>query len=377
MSKSSKTTYIKSKKFQNISYRTTNTDTIYYYSMKKEKHYSRFKACVKSLGGSEAKAYEIMQQEKLKLLGIHTEITQTKSSNINIEDAGNMYFHHLELTKPKSDFRNSHNKFRNHLLIYFKKDTKMCDITSTQIHEYKNFKMKSLAPATVAMHISILSSCYNFLRKVKDIDIKNSARGIESTIILNNEREKYLSTEEINLLNHTLSSNKYGKNEHMAWLLEHLVLFALSTGARISSLLEIKRSQISKQNRTCKIFDSKNGTWYTTYLSSKLLPNLDFLDNFKMHHYIFYNNRQLTHRIVAYHLRPIFNDLFNQGLAKDDCKNRVVFHTLRKTCFSHLAINKVPLYTLRELSNHKSLAILFRYISLSEEAKVSAIEGLY
>ena len=39
------------------------------------------------------------------------------------------------------------------------------------------------------------------------------------------------------------------------------------------------------------------------------------------------------------------NELFNQGLEKDDSKNRTVIHTLRHTFASHLAINGTPIFT--------------------------------
>ncbi len=63
--------------------------------------------------------------------------------------------------------------------------------------------------------------------------------------------------------------------------------------------------------------------------------------------YIFWNKgRKLTHRIVGYHMRPIYNEMFNEELDADDAKHRVCNHTLR-------------------------------YMKLSEANKVSAVEGIY
>ena len=68
------------------------------------------------------------------------------------------------------------------------------------------------------------------------------------------------------------------------------------------------------------------------------------IESFKSAEYIFWNrDKKLTHRIVAYHTRPIYNEIFNVGLEEDDYKNRVCNHTLRHTFASHLAINQVPI----------------------------------
>lgn len=112
-------------------------------------------------------------------------------------------------------------------------------------------------------------------------------------------------------------------------------------------------------------------------MSSKLFPDLSFLDSYKPHHYIFYNNRVLTHRIIAYHMRPIYNDLFNQGLEHNDYKYRMCNHVLRHTMASHLAINGNSIFQIQKLLNHKDLKATARYSKLSNENKMKAIEGLY
>ena len=89
------------------------------------------------------------------------------------------------------------------------------------------------------------------------------------------------------------------------------------------------------------------------------------------------DNRQLTHRIVAYHTRPIYNELFNEGVSEDDYKNRVCNHTLWHTFASHLAINQVPIYEIKKLMNHKDIKMTLRYMKLSEASKVSAVEEIY
>jgi site-specific recombinase XerD len=80
---------------------------------------------------------------------------------------------------------------------------------------------------------------------------------------------------------------------------------------------------------------------------------------------------------LASHIRPIYDDLFNKDLKKDDSKNRVVNHTLRHTFASHLAINGVSFFEIQKLLNHRDINMTMRYMKLAEQNKVNAVEGIY
>jgi integrase len=60
----------------------------------------------------------------------------------------------------------------------------------------------------------------------------------------------------------------------------------------------------------------------------------------------------------------------NAGI--EDRKHRIVFHTLRHTFASWLAIQGTPLYTIKELLGHKTLAMTERYAHLIPDQKQSA-----
>ena len=319
-----------------------------------------------------------MQSEKQRILNnIDTKLSSKKS--YTLKDAGELYFKYLEL-KQTRDYHNSHLKFQNHIIKFFGAKTDLQDISSTQIYEYKIYKLQTHAPATTAMHISILSSIYNFIKREYLPNLINNARGIESTIHIDNARERYLTLDEIRSLIEVLECNKYKNKPAIAVLLLYFVKFALSTGARASSIINIKRSNIDLKTQTVQIFDTKNKSWYTAYMNSKLFDSKDyiFIDSFRKSDYIFWNKgRKLTHRIVGYHMRPIYNEMFNEGLEKDDYKFRVCNHTLRHTFASHLAINQVPLFEIKKLMNNMDINMTLRYMKLSEANKVSAVEGIY
>ena len=59
-----------------------------------------------------------------------------------------------------------------------------------------------------------------------------------------------------------------------------------------------------------------------------------------------------------------------------DARRRVVFHTLRHTFASWLAIQGTPLYTIAKLMGHKSISMSERYAHLSPDHKRDAVNGL-
>ncbi len=64
----------------------------------------------------------------------------------------------------------------------------------------------------------------------------------------------------------------------------------------------------------------------------------------------------------------------NEGI--EDPREKIVFHTLRHTFASWLAIQGTPLFTIKELMGHKSLAMTERYAHLIPDHKKKAVRAL-
>jgi len=65
----------------------------------------------------------------------------------------------------------------------------------------------------------------------------------------------------------------------------------------------------------------------------------------------------------------------NDGV--DDPRQRVVFHTLRHTFASWLAMSGTDIYTIKELMRHKTLTMTMRYAHLIPDAKRRAVFDLH
>ena len=371
---------IKSKKYSGVYYKDTVLDRIYYIAYKNSNgNYSKYKVGCKSSGITEVYCYNLRNEELNKIKLGHNPKLSSKDVIIKFDEIANDYYNNMKLSQC-SDTKNSNNKYLNHIKPIFG-SINIKNITSTMIHEFKIKKLEIYVSATVANLVSFISSIFNFAKNnTKKFKGDNPALGVESTIFIDNARERYLTKDEIYLLLDTLKLNKYNNKPHIAILLVIFVKIALSTGARASSIINIQKKDINFETKTIQIFDTKNKSWYTSYLSNKIFDTNDyiFLNSFNLFDYVFFvKKRLLTHRIIAYHTRPIYNDLFNQGLKENDYKNRVCNHTLRHTFASHLAINGISLFEIQKLMNHKDINMTLRYMKLAEENKISAVEKIY
>ena len=145
---------------------------------------------------------------------------------------------------------------------------------------------------------------------------------------------------------------------------------ALNTGARLSTLRNISKKDIDFTHNLITLKDFKNNSTYKTFLNSQLKELLqNRTENINI-------NDKVLSTYPAKRIKKILDDLFNQGIDINDRKNRVVFHTLRHTFASHLAINGTPIFTIQKLMNHKDITMTMRYAKLAPESGREAIENL-
>ena len=136
----------------------------------------------------------------------------------------------------------------------------------------------------------------------------------DETIRFNNERERYLTTIEIELLKKAVS-------HEMELLL--FVEIALSTGARLGSIMEMKKSDIDFENESIKINNFKTNDKYIGYLNDSTLKLLvPHTKRMKKDAKIF----SVSRSYVSYKIRGIMKKLFNEGIT--DEYQKVVIHTL-------------------------------------------------
>ena len=242
------------------------------------------------------------------------------------------------------------------------------EVTTDKIASFRKTLIdKGRANSTINSNISFIGTLFNFAieegiyAKVNPIKSKKL-----KALKIDNVREKYLSLDEIKRLYKAIEDDE---------VLTLFVKLSLNTGGRLETIYNIKKKDINLQDGTITLYDFKREKTYTSFLSDELKEELE--EHIKG---LTANSRIIntsSSRIIQRRLKKHLDTLFNVGLAIDDRKNRAVVHTLRHTFASHLAINGVPIFTIKELMNHANIEMTMRYAKLAPDNGRVAIQGLY
>ena len=272
------------------------------------------------------------------------------SSDTTIKDLRRAYINHLQKTLGNKN---------------------ILSINLEDLEKLQQHKIKQYAPRTVNQMIEQFSTIFNFGIKKNLYKGSNPSHGIKHFKV-DNQRERYLTTEDINILYSELQNNK---------LLNLFVRLALTTGARLDGVLHIQKKDIDLKSNTITLQDLKNRDTYKGFISHDVRILLEeMIPKLTSNSYIVNiddTSIQLTKRQIQSRLKPILDRLFNQELDIKDTKNRVVIHTLRHTFASHLAINGTPIFTIQNLMNHKDIKMTMRYAKLAPDSGLSQVRDLY
>jgi len=238
------------------------------------------------------------------------------------------------------------------------------NITLEDLEEKQKYLLYKFAPATVNLTIGLVSTIYNHHIK-RGKNISNPAKGI-THCKLDNKRERYLNSEEINQL------LEYIKDDMDCYI---FVLLSLSTGGRLATIMNISKKDIDLSNNSVQLKDFKNEGTYYGFFNDKIKSYLsEITKTLKINEKIIKSNiDKIRYRIG----KRAMNKLFNQGLETTDRKNRVVIHSLRHTFASHLAIKGASIITIKNLMHHKNIDMTLRYSHLMPDAGKDIVLDLY
>lgn len=224
---------------------------------------------------------------------------------------------------------------------------------------------KLLQPGTVK---NVISTMRRIINKGEEWGIitltKNPVSGIHVAGAERN-RERFLSPEEAAKLLDGL--------QHISCNLYYIAKISLYTGLRLSEVIGLKRQDVELTSCTFQV-DGKTGK-RPGYFPEALRQEIEKILPKKGSDYIFtnaagnpYNPKKISDKFSG----AAADMGFNTGVT--DSLHKVVFHTLRHTFCSWLAIKGVPLYTIGLLVGHSSVEMTQRYAKLSPDSKKQALK---
>ena len=366
--------FINSKKYDGVQlYHKSNKDISYYIRYKDENNkLRRVKVGDKSKGITENYCYQ-KRAEIINNIRLGEEppalARKKKKTIITLDEIGEKYFKIRE-AHISIDVKYILKNYPKRLREKFGKDD-IDTITTDRIFNFQiELKKKGWAPSTINYTINFLARLFNFAieeelyhkpNPVKHKKIKN--------LKVNNERERYLTSEEIKLLYSHIHD-------------ETLRLFtelALATGGRLETILQIQAKDINLNDKMITLKDLKNHSNYKGFIPDHLLGYMKkYLPTLSVNDYVIGGKSiKFSDRTMRRKMKNIFDPLFNEGLDSKDAKNRVVIHSLRHTFASHLAINGTPIFTIQKLMNHRDIKMTMRYAKLAPDSGKDFVNKLY
>lgn len=366
-----------SQKYQGVySHALKNGDTSLYigYTDISTGDYKKIKIGLKSQGITEPYCYNKRAEILNKIrLGEDPLVQFGKNKRMLFDVFAEKYFTYLaDCGKSLTSRKNERSRYNLHIKPYIGQKNSYA-IDASDINKIHNIGMEKELSLTTLKHIrQLIATIFNHAIKTDTFNGKNPVYSMEiAKIKINNKRERYLDKFEVDLL---LCDSRIIENQR----LNLFVRFALSTGGRVATLLDIQRKDINIATRTVTLKNLKTNRVYNGFLSEHLLSDLAFLRDLKPNEYVISKDGTKTEQTRIQHpLKAILDELFNDGLDKKDAKNRVVVHTLRHTFASNLAINGTPLYHIQKLLDHQDQAMTQRYAKLAPDSGFSYVNGIY
>jgi integrase len=223
----------------------------------------------------------------------------------------------------------------------------MVALTPQRLAQFRDERLKEIAPATVIRELAYVSSIINYARREWGINVNNPVALVAKPKNPQG-RSRILDAAETNALFEALRPT----GRRSIWMLP-LVRLALETAMRRSELLGLRWEHIDLGRRKIFLQLTKNGTSRTVPLSTHAIQILNEIPR-NLDGRVF----PVTHEVVS----QAFNRARKQAGVKD-----IRFHDLRHMAITRLAERLPNLIELSAVSGHKSLTMLKRYYHPSAE----------
>lgn len=326
--------------------------------------------------GYSAKLARNIRAERLRSIRHGEELPKQKKKAPLMKDLWGKYEKWAETNKTRRGYDDI-SRWNCHLKDRFE-NKRLNEISSLDLERLKtDLSKKALSPASIKHCLVLIRQLYNKAIVWGLYKGENPVKGVKLPT-LSNERTRFLTHDEANLLLKTLKQNTRIKKKVVDLedpKLHDMALLSLHTGMRAGEIFALRGQDVDLMNGIITIRDPKNNTTRHTYTTPKIKEILVPRMTDEAASLIFKdaNGQQIIS--VSHRFRKIVEDLgFNKGVT--DPRQKVNFHTLRHTFASWLAIQGETLQTIADLLGHKDLSMTRRYSHLSPDHKRRAVMTL-
>ena len=245
-------------------------------------------------------------------------------------------------------------------------------ITPMELEDLKNSLLKKgLAPASVKLIVGNVRRVYN---KMYEWDLYSGPKPMDRVKLpkVDNARDRFLTADEAQTLLAVV------KKRRQLWY--DVSLISLNTGMRLSEILGLRPQDVDLKSRVLHL-DGKTGR-RSIPINDLVHETLErVVEGKKGSEFLFPSKKgtQLpSHSATNSFARAVADAGLNPPNV--DRRHKVVFHTLRHTYCSWLAMEGVPLYVIGEMVGHSSPDMTKRYSHLCPDKKsqtVNLVQGIF
>lgn len=289
---------------------------------------------------------------------------QEELENIKFGEAADQY---LKWSKNnKKSYKADRYRYDKHLGKRFA-DMPMKSISPFDLEKLKStMKKKRLTPATIGQVLQLIRAVY---RKAIEWGLYRGKIPKMSFPKIANRRVAFLSVEQTHQL-----LNRLKEKSFQLWCQSVLSVYA---GLRFSEIAKLENQDINIESETIHIRDPKSGYDRHAYITEPIKKMIDELwtENGKQNGLVFPDvTGKRQNRVSATFARTVKELGFNSGAT--DYRQKIVFHSLRHTFGSHLAMSGASLQTIQELMGHRNIETTMRYSHLLPNIKRGAVQEL-
>jgi integrase len=245
-------------------------------------------------------------------------------------------------------------------------DAPMDKINPLDLESFKqDLFAQNLSPATIKQILGNIRRVYNKLTEWEIYSGRIPTVNLKMPKI-NNARVRYLTPKEADELLKAI------KRKSLQWW--RIASISLHAGLRLSEILELIKGDIDFSAGVMHVRAGKNGARMAN-INSAVKPILQEISEGPPSALLFPSTTGGRSAQASMSFKRAVTELgYNDGV--EDDRHKVVFHTLRHTYASWLAIEGVPLYTISKLMGHSTIIMTQRYAHLCPDTHREATEKI-
>ncbi len=306
----------------------------------------------------------LQEQKRSALIGLH--LPEMKTKTIIFKDAVDRYIKSILPLKPK----NAHNSKR-HLLFWVKElgDRPLFSITPEQIAAVRDRMLqeeiqpgKLRSPTTVIRYLGDLSHLFTVAIKewgwIRDNPVSKIRKPQQGQ-----GRTRFLSRDEIKLLLDAAQKSKCA-------VLYPIIVLALSSGMRRGEILGLRVKNVDIEHEQIILETTKNGDSRCVPLVGLTFDVLKELVKDKPNTALLFASPTIPNQPID------ITKAWDNARRRAGLEKGVVFHSLRHTTGSHLALRGKSLHDIASLLGHKDIRVTARYSHLTNPYKAQMVKEI-